>query len=201
MTKRIFGKLILSIVLLLAIWGVGAEYLVRYITEQNLQKDQVISLSEKTRLVRSLLEQIDEAEYPALVDRLAREANARITAIASDGSVIADSEADPSTMENHAGRPEFQAALAGREGVATRRSDTIGVEFLYVAIPMREHAVRLALPLATIAVRGGEIRSQLLWMMLLALVPSVLIAAWKSRSISSALSEIIAYSHRQPTAI
>ena len=94
MTKRIFGKLILSIVLLLAIWGLGADYLVSHITERNLQQDQVVSLSEKTRLVRSLLEQVDEAEYPALVDRLAQDANARITAIASDGSVIADSEAD-----------------------------------------------------------------------------------------------------------
>lgn len=196
MTKRIFGKLILSIVLLLAIWGIGAEYLVSYITERNLQEDQVISLSEKTRLVCSLLEQTDEAHYSALVDRLAADANARITVVAVDGSVIVDSEANPATMENHAGRPEFREALAGREGVATRRSDTIGVEFLYVAMPMREHAVRLALPLATIAARGGEIRSQVLWMMLLALVPSVLIAAWKSRSISSTLSEIIAYSHR-----
>lgn len=196
MTKRIFGKLILSIVLLLAIWGLGAEYLVSHITERNLQQDQVASLSEKTRLVRSFLEQVDEAEYPAVVDRLAVDANARITAITADGSVLADSEANPATMENHAGRPEFQEALAGREGVATRRSSTIGVEFLYVAIPMRQHAVRLALPLATIAARGGEIRSQVLWMMLLALVPSVLIAAWMSRSISSTLSEIIAYSHR-----
>ena len=33
MTKRIFGKLILSIVLLLAIWGLGAEYLVSHITD------------------------------------------------------------------------------------------------------------------------------------------------------------------------
>ena len=114
MTKRIFGKLILSIVLLLAIWGLGADYLVSHITERNLQQDQVVSLSEKTRLVRSLLEQVDEAEYPALVDRLAQDANARITAIASDGSVIADSEADPARMENHAARPEFREALAGR---------------------------------------------------------------------------------------
>ncbi|MDA0206669.1 MAG: ATP-binding protein, partial [Acidobacteria bacterium] len=196
MTKRIFGKLILSIVLLLAIWGLGAEYLVSHITEHNLQQDQVVSLSEKTRLVRSFLDGVEEVDYPAVVDRLAVDANARITAIAADGSVIADSEADPATMENHAGRTEFREALAGREGVARRLSDTIGVEFLYVAIPMRDRAVRLALPLATIAVRGGEIRTQILWMMLLALVPSVLIAAWKSRSISSALSEIIGYSHR-----
>ncbi len=196
MTKRIFGKLILSIVLLLAIWGLGAEYLVSHITEQNLQQDQVVSLSEKTRLVRSFLERVDETAYPELVDQLAKEASARVTAIRADGVVIADSEADPRKMENHAGRPEFREALAGREGVATRRSDTIGVEFLYVAIPMRGHAVRLALPLATIALRGGEIRSQILWMMMLALIPSVLIAAWMARRLASRLSEIIAYSHR-----
>jgi len=196
MTKRIFAKLILSIVLLLAIWGLGAEYLVSNITEQNLQQDQVVSLSEKTRLVRSFLEGVEEVDYPTVVDRLAIDAHARITAISADGSVLADSEADPAKMENHAGRPEFQEALAGREGVATRRSDTIGVKFLYVAIPMQGRAVRLALPLATIAARGGEIRTQILWMMLLALVPSVLVAAWMSRRVSSKLSEIIAYSHR-----
>jgi two-component system, OmpR family, phosphate regulon sensor histidine kinase PhoR len=196
MTKRIFGKLILSVVLLLALWGFVAEYLVSHITEQNLQQDQVASLREKTRLVRSLLERVDEVDFPSVIDRLAEDANARITAISSDGSVIADSEADPAEMENHAARPEFREALAGREGVSTRRSDTIGVEFLYVAIPMRDQAVRLALPLATIAARSGEIRSQILWMMVLALVPSILIAAWKSKTLSSTLSEIIAYSHR-----
>src|SRR5690606_25817844 len=124
----------------------------------------------------------------------ADEANARITAISADGTVIADSEADPAQMENHAGRPEFAEALAGREGVATRRSDTIGVEFLYVAMPIGDRAVRLALPLATLAARGGEIRSQILWMMLIALAPSVLIAAWMSRRVSAKLSEIISYS-------
>ena len=30
----------------------------------------------------------------------------RITVIASDGQVLADSQSDPQTMENHAGRPE-----------------------------------------------------------------------------------------------
>lgn len=196
MTKRIFGKLILSVVLLLAVWGLGAEYLVSHITEQNLQKDQITALTEKARLARSFLGTVDVADYPALIARMADEANARITAISADGTVIADSEADPAQMENHAGRPEFAEALAGREGVATRRSDTIGVEFLYVAMPIGDRAVRLALPLATLAARGGEIRSQILWMMLIALAPSVLIAAWMSRRVSAKLSEIISYSHR-----
>ena len=48
-------------------------------------------------------------------------------------------------MENHAGRPEVRAALAGEVGVAVRRSRTVGVEYLYVAVPMhRDGAARAA---------------------------------------------------------
>src|SRR5215470_18751549 len=36
----------------------------------------------------------------------ARITQTRATIIARDGTVLADSEADPKTMENHAGRPE-----------------------------------------------------------------------------------------------
>lgn len=196
MTKRIFVKLILSVVLLLAIWGLGADYLVSHITEQNLQQDQLVALTEKTHLVRSLLEVASDADYPRLVDQLATQANARVTAIQADGTVIADSEADPRQMENHAGRPEFRDALAGREGVSTRLSDTIGVEFLYVAIPMGDRAVRLALPLANIAARSSQVRTQIVWMMLIALVPAILIAAWMSKRVSGKLSEIIDYSQQ-----
>src|SRR5215470_2322560 len=43
----------------------------------------------------------------------------RVTLIAPDGSVVADSEVAPGSLpgvENHAGRPEVQAALSGHEG-------------------------------------------------------------------------------------
>ena len=41
------------------------------------------------------------------------------------GKVLADSEADPSTMENHAQRKEFVAALGGQVGVDERKSRTL----------------------------------------------------------------------------
>src|SRR5215212_4076221 len=71
----------------------------------------------------------------AQVQRLSRRTDARITIVDRRGVVLADSIADPATMENHASRPEIAAALAGTgDGASvTRRSATIGDTELYVA--------------------------------------------------------------------
>lgn len=60
----------------------------------------------------------------------------RVTLMAGDGKVLADSAVDAShlpSVENHAGRPEVVAA--GRDGVGfdRRRSATVSVPYLYVA--------------------------------------------------------------------
>jgi two-component system phosphate regulon sensor histidine kinase PhoR len=64
---------------------------------------------------------------------------------------MADSQHDPETMENHAGRPEIQDALHGRTGVSIRHSATLDRDLCYVAIPADIGAtpavLRLALPL------------------------------------------------------
>ena len=61
----------------------------------------------------------------------------RVTLIAVDGKVLADSEADPTTMENHATRPEVASALAGRVSSSRRVSATVGEDLLYGAAPIR----------------------------------------------------------------
>jgi two-component system phosphate regulon sensor histidine kinase PhoR len=60
----------------------------------------------------------------------------RITVIAPDGRVLADSIADASHMQPHQGRPEVAAALQGRVGRDMRRSDTTGRNTLYLARPI-----------------------------------------------------------------
>ncbi len=60
----------------------------------------------------------------------------RVTLVAPDGAVLADSEADPRTMENHASRPEVAAALIGRSAGSRRKSATVGEELLYAAAPL-----------------------------------------------------------------
>src|SRR5205807_2752639 len=105
-------------------------------------------LEEKSRmLVHSVsIESLDQMQ----VRELARSAGARLTIITPDGTVLADSEADPSHMENHRDRPEIQEAFRGRTGSSTRTSPTIGTKFLYVAVPLNRGALRLAMPLSDV---------------------------------------------------
>jgi len=74
---------------------------------------------------------------PALADRMRRlgEAlGARITIIADDGTVVADSEvADVATLENHRHRPEVQAALRDGRAIVERPSRSVERELLYAA--------------------------------------------------------------------
>ena len=87
-------------------------------------------------------------------ERVSRPAGARITLIAPDGRVVADSErteATLSSMENHADRPEIRAALAGAIGRDVRRSATLGAPLIYVAVPLTDAGrivavLRLAAP-------------------------------------------------------
>jgi two-component system phosphate regulon sensor histidine kinase PhoR len=101
-------------------------------------------------------------------------------------------------MENHSNRPEVQAALQGRVGTITRSSRTIGIDFLYVAIPMEaglspRYALRLAMPLKAVNDDLAVIRARILQSVALAFLPAVLIAGILARRIASRLSALIAY--------
>jgi len=70
----------------------------------------------------------------------------RITIINTNGMVLADSSADPATMDNHASRPEVWAALGGRAHTEYRFSDTVREYMLYVALPIIDngHVIAVA---------------------------------------------------------
>jgi two-component system, OmpR family, phosphate regulon sensor histidine kinase PhoR len=91
----------------------------------------------------------------AFVERATRRTASRVTVIAPDGRVLADSgrsAEEVAAMENHAGRPEMRVALSGVVGKDVRRSGTIGTPLIYVATPVSESGrvvavLRLAAPL------------------------------------------------------
>jgi two-component system, OmpR family, phosphate regulon sensor histidine kinase PhoR len=87
--------------------------------------------------------------------RSASSSGYRVTLISTRGAVLADSEANPGSMENHASRPEVARALAGRAASARRKSTTLGEELLYAAAPIRDSGavagvLRLALHVPTL---------------------------------------------------
>jgi two-component system phosphate regulon sensor histidine kinase PhoR len=196
MTQRIFLRLVLIFVALLALAAVGVDYFVTRVTAENLRKDLEQALVEEVRLAHSVLVGRPAENNPDVIAEIAERSGARVTIVERDGAVVADSEAAAATMENHANRPELAAALAGRVGRDTRLSRTVGVEFLYVAIPSGDGALRLALPLSDIEARTAAVRSQILGVTLLALIPAIGASVWVARRLSGRLSRVMKFSRR-----
>ncbi|MEP6540226.1 MAG: hypothetical protein ABJF23_33170, partial [Bryobacteraceae bacterium] len=147
MTARIFLKLILGVLCVLVVALTAVDFQASKVAERTYVGTLTRELADKCRMLSFLapadFSQIDVASFRAL----ARAADGRATAVGHDGRVLADSEADAAHMENHSNRPEIAAALAGKIGSDTRLSNTVGVKFLYVAVPVPSGALRLAVPL------------------------------------------------------
>jgi len=135
----------------------------------------------------------------ATVDRLSKELgkkiSTRITVILSDGTVIGDSEENPQQMDNHAGRPEITVALQGKTGTATRFSQTLQQNMLYVAIPAFEKgqvtgSIRTALSMSELERTLAKITWKLVGGGLAVAMIAALVALAVSRRISRPLGEL-----------
>jgi two-component system phosphate regulon sensor histidine kinase PhoR len=154
---RLTGSLLARLILgyaLIAIVFAGAWLWSLYgpVTEAALSQQQrnLTAVAQAAALVA--------AQSPVSPQEIARQLVARtdlrLTIVASDGTVLADSNFDPAGMENHLDRPEIASALDGHRGVARRISRTEDREELYVAVPASAGGNRVALrvsqPLAEI---------------------------------------------------
>jgi len=101
-----------------------------------------------------------DVEITPAVAELVKGTDLRMTVVAADGAVLADSAEDPGSMENHSGRPEIRMALEGSVGRDIRESATQGIEQMYVAVPARYARERVALRVSESLERIGEIGAQ-----------------------------------------
>ncbi len=194
MRSRIFLKLVAAFAIVIATATLTMDITVRRSWEQSLREEIERSLTEKTLMFAQRVKNEPEASLPLVASEEAKASGARATIIRRDGQVLADTEAEPSHMENHATRPEFRAALAGQVGSNTRTSHTVGIEFLYVAAPIPGGAVRLAYPLNAIAEANRRVRKTLVGASVLAMLIAMLIAAISAQSITRRLQRIVAFS-------
>ena len=130
---------------------------------------------------------------PEQARRLAAAAGVRLTVVRSDGKVLVDSEADAARMENHSNRPELIRAFRGEVGWIERQSPTIGIKFLYVAVPIQGGAIRLAMPISEVDQQVNRARGKILASTALAFLPAILIAALFSRWISARVAAIMSH--------
>ena len=154
--------------------------------QASLRNEIERNLIQKAQLLAHRVE-TDRSAHP-LADIAAQEgqaAGARVTIIDAAGNVLADSESRPGAAENLAQRKEFAAALSGHVGTDQRRSSTIDIPFLYVAVPISGGAVRLAYPLSDVEAVALQVRHRLELASGLAFLFALLVAAvaanWTAR--------------------
>jgi two-component system, OmpR family, phosphate regulon sensor histidine kinase PhoR len=196
MRNRIFLKVLAAFVAVIAVATLTLDLSIRRAWENFLRRDVERLLVENAQGFALRIENDREHTLQSMAAEEARITETRATIIARDGTVLADSEADPKTMENHAGRPEVAAALGGRSGTATRASKTVGTEFLYVAVPSGDKVARLAYPLATIRSHIAEIEGALLRGTALALLFALALAVVAAQLISARLRRIVRFAER-----
>jgi two-component system, OmpR family, phosphate regulon sensor histidine kinase PhoR len=194
--SRIFLKLYLAALLVIAACTLTMAVLVRHAWVGMLRGEVETSLRQKTLMFASRVEEAPPASLNQITRQAAAAADARATVIDSSGRVLADSEANPGEMENHATRPEFIAALHGQVGSSMRLSRTVGVELLYVAAPVPGGAVRLAYPLSEIQEANRRIGRDLLEAALVAAILAMFLAVVATYSISRRLVRITDFAER-----
>jgi two-component system phosphate regulon sensor histidine kinase PhoR len=194
MTGRIFLKLIAGVFCLLLLALVTVDYFATKVAKDNYIQNLTAQLTDKVRMLALSLDTPQTLDAESM-RRMARAAGGRITVVRADGKVLVDSEADAAGMENHRTRPELVQAFRGESGSDIRQSATVGVSFLYVAVPVAggSTALRIAFPLAEINRQVSQIRGKILVSTALAFLPAILLAAVAARYISRRFATIMAH--------
>ena len=196
MRNRIFFKMLAAAGIVVVIAAITMDVTIRRVWESSLRDEIQRGLTARARLFANRVESDHKQSLQDLTSQEALAAGARATVIDPTGQVLADSEADAKSMENHRGRKEFMAALAGNIGVDERRSHTIGVPYLYVAVPVSGGAVRMAYQLSDVEAASQRIHRALLLGSLIAFVIIMLLAALAAHYTARRLQRILRFAEQ-----
>ena len=177
MTSKIFKSILTAaIAVLLASLVIIIGVLYPYFggVQESQLKDELSLAAEATQqLGENYLKNLDSDRY-------------RLTWVGADGTVIFDSHADASAMENHADREEIQEALRNGTGSSTRQSSTLVEQTIYEATRLNDGSVlRISVSRATalVLVLG------LLQPIAIVLVIAIALSAWLAHRMAKRVVE------------
>ena len=191
----IFRKLFLSACLVIAATLVVLDfYLSRYMTRRQVENVEQ-RLASQARLLGAEAATVPRQGMEAWARSAGARAQARLTIIDPQGAVWADSQHDPETMENHAGRPEIREAHQNGSGTSIRHSATLNHDLCYFAITFSyggtaQHILRLAVPLEDVDSAVAAVRWRILGASLVAALVALIIAYFFSRSFTQRISRL-----------
>ena len=183
MTKRIFRSVFLAV---FAVF-IACLVLVMGALYSYFSARQEAQLGIEARLAAAGVESGGEA----YLENFGRQDGLRLTWIDSDGTVLYDTNADASSMENHADREEVSQALQTGSGEGKRVSATLSEKTVYIALRLSDGTVlRAAASHYTVPTLLLGILQPLIVIVVLAVILSALLASRLSKRIVGPLNAI-----------
>jgi len=177
MKSKLIGKIGFVYLLLLALVLLAVDTFVVHALKQEYVTAAMTQLEGLSSLTGARLPPMMEPEELKNWTSWMGRSGARITVIARDGKVLADTDEDPRKMENHGGRPEVVQAFASGLGRAVRYSATLSRDLVYLAARYQQSngiplVVRFSVPVRRLDEALTKFRYRLIAVSLLILLIS-----------------------------
>lgn len=169
--------------------------------ENTLSENLRTNLKHKLELISSMNGpwQLSDTELQAfreLVQNLGQSSQTRITFIAANGDVLADSAIPVAQLDNHLSRPEIQEAIKAGYGYSERHSNSTRYELVYLAKAiMRDKeflgVTRVAWPRSSLERELRDVRLLIIYATIVGIVTALIIALIFARSVAVPIAEMV----------
>jgi two-component system phosphate regulon sensor histidine kinase PhoR len=206
---NLFWKLALTVLTLLFVALVGLDFSAERALRRDYERSgleqlkAIAGIAQARAPILSSLPPVKPEEIDGLRAWIAQmqASGVRVTVITPQGLVLADSQSDPQTMENHADRPEVQDALSGGVGHSIRHSVTINRDLIYYAVRQQTAAgqpvlLRFSMPLEAVTSVLREFRKNLGLASVLILTILGGVTLLVSRTFTNRIDRLTAFSRR-----
>ena len=177
MTSKIFRSTVLvAVIVLFCSLGIVMGVLYSHFTDvqiQQLKAELSLAVTGTEQYGNAFLENVESDRF-------------RITWIDTDGTVLFDTQADQSTMENHANREEIREAFLIGTGSAVRISSTLTAQTFYEAQKLRDGTV---LRISTKQESAWALMIGMLWPVILIAAMATVISALLARRMAKKIVE------------
>lgn len=195
------GKLFLKIFgtyLVIAVLAIG---IVGFLAGNQIQDKLERQIEDELMAYAGIVDLYPMKEIESRAEEIARIARARVTVLNRDGRVLAETDREASALGSHLERPEIQEVRVRGKGTATRYSQTLREQMMYVALPIRKGQeivgyIRLARPLDDVRKTEEAFTGILIRSFLIVLVASALVALFFSRRLTMPIRDMEQFTER-----
>ena len=172
------------LLLIVSLGGLGL-FLFNFAKTTYLNTQRTVLLDEARALASLITPALQQDTPSASANQLTVEytslLNVRGTIILPSGAVVGESSQDPDQLDNQITMPEIHKALQGQEDVETRFSQTLKIDILYAAVPIKQSGqiigvARLAVPLSQLQSNMTVIGNTIIGTVVITILLAILLA-------------------------